>query len=48
MAVNGLQPYIESIFHLLNIVAQDSNRSEGLLRASMGVIGLVFLHTCLL
>ncbi|PGH15907.1 hypothetical protein AJ79_02074 [Helicocarpus griseus UAMH5409] len=36
---NGLQPYVESIFQLLNIIAQDSNRSEGLLRASMGVIG---------
>ncbi|KAK2813739.1 hypothetical protein FQN50_000137 [Emmonsiellopsis sp. PD_5] len=38
-SVNGLQPYVESIFSLLNIIAQDSNRSEGLLRASMGVIG---------
>ncbi|EEH09716.1 importin subunit beta-1 [Histoplasma capsulatum G186AR] len=36
---NGLQPYVESIFQLLNIIAQDNNRSEGLLRASMGVIG---------
>ncbi|KAK2762197.1 karyopherin beta [Arachnomyces sp. PD_36] len=35
----GLQPYVESIFHLLNIVAHDTNRSEGLLRAAMGVIG---------
>lgn len=41
--VNGLQPYVESIFQLLNIIAQDTNRSEGLLRASMGVIGLVLL-----
>ncbi|KAK2792628.1 karyopherin beta [Onygenales sp. PD_12] len=38
-SVNGLQPYVESIFSLLNIIAQDSNRSEGLLRASMGVVG---------
>ncbi|KAI0393373.1 armadillo-type protein [Xylariaceae sp. FL0594] len=35
----ALQPYIESIFMLLNIVAQDMNRSEPLMRASMGVIG---------
>lgn len=38
----GLQPYVESIFQLLNIVAQDTNRSEGLLRSAMGVIGFVF------
>src|SRR5207248_3207897 len=37
--VNNLARYIESIFQLLHIVAQDNNRSEGLLRASMGVIG---------
>ncbi|KAI9675659.1 MAG: karyopherin beta [Caeruleum heppii] len=34
-----LQPYIESIFHLLSLVWQDQNRSEGLLRSAMGVIG---------
>ncbi|KAI5307512.1 karyopherin beta [Ascosphaera atra] len=34
-----LQPFIESIFQLLQIIAQDSSRSESLLRASMGVIG---------
>ena len=38
-AVNQLQPYVESIFQLLNNIAQDPNRSEGLLRSSMGVIG---------
>ncbi|KAA6412107.1 MAG: importin beta-1 subunit [Lasallia pustulata] len=34
-----LAPYVESIFHLLRIVAQDQNRSEALLRSAMGVIG---------
>lgn len=34
-----LQPYVESIFQLLNIVCIEPNRSEGLLRSSMGVIG---------
>jgi len=34
-----LQPYVESIFGLLNIVWVDQNRTEGLLRSSMGVIG---------
>lgn len=38
---NVLTPYVESIFQLLSIVAQDQNRSESLLRASMGVIGYV-------
>ncbi|KAL1953233.1 hypothetical protein VTO42DRAFT_3375 [Malbranchea cinnamomea] len=37
--VNQLQPYVESIFQLLSLIAQDTNRSEGLLRSSMGVIG---------
>ncbi|EGE08302.1 importin beta-1 subunit, partial [Trichophyton equinum CBS 127.97] len=37
--VNILQPYVESIFQLLHLVAQEPSRSEGLLRASMGVIG---------
>ena len=31
-----LQPYVPAIFHLLNIIFQDQNRSEALLRASMG------------
>ncbi|KAB5560284.1 armadillo-type protein [Coniochaeta sp. 2T2.1] len=34
-----LQPYVQSIFQILNTVALDANRSEALLRASMGVIG---------
>ncbi|KAK0876604.1 karyopherin Kap95 [Friedmanniomyces endolithicus] len=36
---NLLQPYIESIFQLLQTVYQDPNRTEALLRSSMGVIG---------
>jgi importin subunit beta-1 len=34
-----LQGYVESIFTLLNIVWLDPNRSESLMRSSMGVIG---------
>jgi importin subunit beta-1 len=34
-----LAPYVESIFQLLNGVYVDQNRSEGLMRSSMGVIG---------
>lgn len=34
-----LRPYIESIFHLLNAVWLDQNRSDSLMRSSMGVIG---------
>jgi hypothetical protein len=34
-----LQNYVEPIFMLLQMIAQDQNRSEGLLRASMGVVG---------
>jgi len=34
-----LQPYIESIFQLLQSVYTDPNRTEALLRSSMGVIG---------
>ena len=34
-----LTPYVESIFSLLQNVWQDPNRSEALLRTSMGVIG---------
>lgn len=41
LIVNLLQPYVESIFQLLGIISQDTNRSEGLLRAAMGVIGFV-------
>lgn len=41
IAANLLQPYVESIFQLLNTVYQDPNRTEALLRSSMGVIGYV-------
>ena len=41
-----LQPYVEPIFQLLHIVWQDQNRSEGLLRSSMGVIGQVIYRMC--
>ncbi|EON98993.1 putative importin subunit beta-1 protein [Phaeoacremonium minimum UCRPA7] len=34
-----LQPYVQSIFQLLNVIANDINRSEALMRAAMGVIG---------
>ncbi|KAK4504871.1 hypothetical protein PRZ48_002834 [Zasmidium cellare] len=34
-----LQPYVESIFQLLHSVYQDPNRTEALLRSSMGVVG---------
>ncbi|EYE98937.1 karyopherin beta [Aspergillus ruber CBS 135680] len=35
-----LQPFVESIFQLLHIISQDpGSRSEGLMRASMGVVG---------
>jgi len=34
-----IQPYIESIFQLLHSVARDPNRTEALLRSSMGVVG---------
>ena len=39
IAGNLLQPYVESIFQLLQTVYQDSNRTEALLRSSMGVVG---------
>ncbi|KAI6082675.1 ARM repeat-containing protein [Hypoxylon rubiginosum] len=35
----ALQPYVQSIFQLLNIISQDMNRSESLMRSCMGVIG---------
>ncbi|OTA62839.1 ARM repeat-containing protein [Hypoxylon sp. EC38] len=35
----ALQPYVPSIFQLLNIISQDMNRSESLMRSAMGVIG---------
>ncbi|KAI5289849.1 karyopherin beta [Ascosphaera aggregata] len=37
--VSMLQPYIESIFQLLQLIEQGTNRSESLFRAAMGVIG---------
>lgn len=37
--VQLLQPYVESIFQLLSQVFQDPNRTEALLRSSMGVVG---------
>ncbi|KAK5161079.1 karyopherin Kap95 [Recurvomyces mirabilis] len=39
ITANLLQPYVESIFQLLQTVYQDPNRTEALLRSSMGVIG---------
>lgn len=38
---NLLQPYVDSIFQLLQTVFQDANRTEALLRSSMGVVGYV-------
>ncbi|SPJ84201.1 probable KAP95 protein [Fusarium torulosum] len=35
----ALQQYVQAIFHVLNLIAVDTNRSESLMRASMGVIG---------
>ncbi|KAK6438921.1 karyopherin Kap95 [Oleoguttula sp. CCFEE 5521] len=37
--VQLLQPHVEAIFQLLSQVYQDPNRTEGLLRSSMGVVG---------
>ena len=34
-----LKPYVEPIFRLLHMVASDQNRSEALLRSSLGVMG---------
>lgn len=42
----ALQPFVESIFHLLNIISQDMNRSEPLMRSAMGVIGYVIPPRC--
>jgi importin subunit beta-1 len=39
LTANLLQPFIDSIFGLLHTVYQDPNRTEALLRSSMGVIG---------
>jgi importin subunit beta-1 len=37
--VTALQPYVEAIFQLVHIVSEDPNRTEGLMRSTMGVIG---------
>jgi hypothetical protein len=42
-----LQPYVESVFQLLNIVWLDGNRSDALMRSSMGVIGYALLFKSL-
>ncbi|KAJ5725231.1 uncharacterized protein N7483_006588 [Penicillium malachiteum] len=34
-----LQPFVESIFQLLHIISKEGNRSEGLMRSAMGVLG---------
>ena len=34
-----LAPYVEPIFTVLGVIAQDPNRSEALLRSAMGVVG---------
>jgi len=36
---SALQQHVQAIFQLLNMIATDGNRSESLMRASMGVIG---------
>lgn len=41
---NLLRDHVESIFNLLSIVYNDPNRTEALLRSSMGVVGYVLLH----
>ena len=40
--VTLIQPFVESIFQLLHIISQEGNRSEGLMRSAMGVIGFVY------
>ena len=37
--VHTLKPYIQSIFRMIHVVAQDQYRSEALIRSTMGVIG---------
>ena len=36
---NVLAQYVEAVFQLLHIISGDGNRTEGLLRSSMGVLG---------
>lgn len=37
--IAALQPYVEPIFQLLHLISTDSQRSEGLMRSTMGVLG---------
>ncbi|KAJ5925990.1 hypothetical protein N7454_007500 [Penicillium verhagenii] len=37
--ITQLQPFVESIFGLLHIISKEGDRSEGLMRSSMGVLG---------
>ncbi|OOF95513.1 hypothetical protein ASPCADRAFT_207990 [Aspergillus carbonarius ITEM 5010] len=37
--VNQLHPFVDQIFQVLHSISQDFNRSEGLMRATMGVLG---------
>jgi importin subunit beta-1 len=37
--VAALQPYVEPIFQMLHLISQEPQRSEGLMRSSMGVLG---------
>ncbi|PYI04194.1 importin beta-1 subunit [Aspergillus sclerotiicarbonarius CBS 121057] len=37
--VDQLHPFVEQIFQILHGISQDFNRSEGLMRATMGVLG---------
>lgn len=46
IAVTQIQPFVESIFQLLHNISQEGNRSEGLMRSSMGVIGYVLKAGC--
>ncbi|RAH79047.1 importin beta-1 subunit [Aspergillus japonicus CBS 114.51] len=37
--ISHITPFVDHIFQLLHTVSQDINRSEGLMRAAMGVLG---------
>ncbi|RAL05165.1 karyopherin beta [Aspergillus ibericus CBS 121593] len=37
--VDQLHPFVDQIFQVLHSISQDFNRSEGLMRATMGVLG---------
>ena len=47
MPADQLAPYVESIFSLLNVISNDQNRSDALMRSAMGVIGQVLSSACL-